>query len=140
MLCENCKKKEANFHKVSNINGKITEYHLCSDCANKANITMDDFSDIFEDFKNYENEFLGSFFNNNLLSESSISLTKNANEYYIDEEPKINLKNFLETKQEKKQNKIKALQEELNKAVKEERYEYAQKLKNQIEKLKKEEK
>lgn len=35
MNCENCGKSEVNFHYTSNINGNITEKHLCAECANK---------------------------------------------------------------------------------------------------------
>ena len=33
MLCQNCKKNEANMHMKRIINGSATEVHLCSDCA-----------------------------------------------------------------------------------------------------------
>ena len=33
MKCEHCGKNEATFYCRSNINGKITEVHLCPDCA-----------------------------------------------------------------------------------------------------------
>ncbi len=33
MKCENCGKEEVNFHYTSNINGNITEKHLCAECA-----------------------------------------------------------------------------------------------------------
>ena len=35
MLCQNCKKKEAAFYYKQNINGQISEVHLCADCARK---------------------------------------------------------------------------------------------------------
>jgi protein arginine kinase activator len=35
MKCENCGKEEVNFHFTSNINGNITEKHLCAECAAK---------------------------------------------------------------------------------------------------------
>lgn len=35
MKCQNCGKEESNFHYTSNINGNITETHLCADCAGK---------------------------------------------------------------------------------------------------------
>lgn len=38
MKCDNCGKEEVNFHYTSNINGNITEKHLCSDCAVKLGI------------------------------------------------------------------------------------------------------
>ena len=36
MKCQNCGKNEINFHYSSNINGSVTEAHLCSECASKA--------------------------------------------------------------------------------------------------------
>lgn len=38
MKCQNCKQHEANFHYTSNVNGKVTEQHLCQECAT----TMED--------------------------------------------------------------------------------------------------
>lgn len=33
MKCQNCGKQEVNVHYSSNINGRVTEYYLCSECA-----------------------------------------------------------------------------------------------------------
>lgn len=33
MLCQKCKKNNATIHYRENINGKVTEYSLCADCA-----------------------------------------------------------------------------------------------------------
>jgi len=33
MKCQKCGKNEVNFHYSSNVNGCVTETHLCSDCA-----------------------------------------------------------------------------------------------------------
>ncbi|MDR2357989.1 MAG: UvrB/UvrC motif-containing protein [Oscillospiraceae bacterium] len=35
MKCENCGRNEVNFHFTSNVNGVVTERHLCSECAAK---------------------------------------------------------------------------------------------------------
>ena len=40
MKCENCGKNEATFVYQSNINGKVTEKHLCSECAEKLGYTQ----------------------------------------------------------------------------------------------------
>ncbi len=50
MLCERCKKNEANVHISKNINGKAAELHLCESCARESGelISM--------------NQFFGSFF------------------------------------------------------------------------------
>ncbi|MDR1217279.1 MAG: UvrB/UvrC motif-containing protein [Oscillospiraceae bacterium] len=39
MKCENCGKNETTFHYTSNINGTVTERHLCSECAAKLGYT-----------------------------------------------------------------------------------------------------
>lgn len=33
MLCDKCKVREATYHSTVNINGNVTETHLCSECA-----------------------------------------------------------------------------------------------------------
>ena len=33
MKCERCGKRVANYHYMSNVNGKVTEQHLCDQCA-----------------------------------------------------------------------------------------------------------
>lgn len=35
MKCQNCGKNEANFFQRTNINGNVTETHLCAECAEK---------------------------------------------------------------------------------------------------------
>ena len=40
MKCENCGKNEFTFVYQSNINGKVTEKHLCSECAEKLGYTQ----------------------------------------------------------------------------------------------------
>ena len=40
MKCENCGNNEVTFVYQSNINGKVTEKHLCSECAEKLGYTQ----------------------------------------------------------------------------------------------------
>ena len=40
MKCENCGKNEVTFVYQSNVNGQITEKHLCSECAEKLGYTQ----------------------------------------------------------------------------------------------------
>ena len=52
MKCQNCGKNECSFHYTSSINGKTTEVHLCSECADKLGYSNNVFfntSDLFED-------------------------------------------------------------------------------------------
>lgn len=41
MLCDDCKKQEASYHEVREINGYRTDVHLCSACAKKRGIKND---------------------------------------------------------------------------------------------------
>ena len=41
MKCQNCGKNEINFHYSSNINGDVTETHLCSECAAKSGYDLE---------------------------------------------------------------------------------------------------
>ncbi len=56
MLCNQCKKKTANFHYKQIINGQVQEVHLCDECAAKQGY-FDHYHDPF-DFGNILNEFL----------------------------------------------------------------------------------
>ena len=55
MKCQNCGKNEINFHYSSNVNGCVTETHLCSECAAKQGY---DFGSIFS----------SNFFGNDLFT------------------------------------------------------------------------
>ena len=41
MKCERCGQNEVNFYYTSNINGKVTEKHLCSKCAEELGYTKE---------------------------------------------------------------------------------------------------
>ena len=53
MLCENCGKRPASYHFTSNINGKVTEKHLCMQCAA---------AEKYGAAENAFNDLLGGFF------------------------------------------------------------------------------
>ncbi len=65
MLCQKCKKNEANTHVKSVVNGQYEEYMLCSECAKEMGYT-NLWSDMHSDF----NSILGSFFSNALPEKS----------------------------------------------------------------------
>lgn len=65
MLCQKCKKNEANTHVKSVVNGEYEEYMLCSECAKEMGYT-NLWSDMHSDF----NSILGSFFSNALPEKS----------------------------------------------------------------------
>ena len=58
MKCTNCGKHEANCHYTMNVNGRVTEHHLCDRCAGEMGIE----ADIFGDFENlFDGMFRGFF-------------------------------------------------------------------------------
>ena len=57
--CDNCGRDEVNFHYTSNINGKVTEKHLCSECAAKLGYGNDLFFDTDSVFENMLSGFFG---------------------------------------------------------------------------------
>lgn len=68
MLCQNCKKNEANTHIKRVINGEATQKHLCSSCAQSLG-----YDNFFSDFSFNLPSLFSSFFDdrNLLLGESA---------------------------------------------------------------------
>jgi len=67
MKCSKCGNNNTTFHYKANINGRITEIHLCADCARKAGITAE------KVFGNsiFGNDIFGSgMFRNSLFGDS----------------------------------------------------------------------
>lgn len=180
MLCENCKKREANVRYSENINGVKKEMHLCEECSRKLGITDKmDFRMPTFDFSNFFGSFLEDFSTPDfmpLLNEIKlikcdscgstfddiISTGKYgcANCYDVFEDRmdpilkklqganrhngrlgKISDNNVKFDKKEEQKNqnstdkKLEKLQDELKQAVKEERYEEAAKIRDEIKKM-----
>lgn len=57
MKCEHCGNNEATFYYKSNINGKVTEHHLCGDCAKE----MGYVNDLEKSFTNFSASMFGGF-------------------------------------------------------------------------------
>lgn len=49
MLCERCKKNQADVHLKQSINGEIREMHICSECASDLEYTPFSFHNMFQD-------------------------------------------------------------------------------------------
>ena len=62
MKCENCGKNEVTFVYQSNINGKVTEKHLCSECAEKLGYT--------QKIAAHSQRMMQNFFGNSLFGNS----------------------------------------------------------------------
>ena len=66
MRCDRCGKNEATFYYKSNINGKVEEKHLCSECAEKLGYTQ---RIAAHNQRMMQNFFGNSFFGGGLLDD-----------------------------------------------------------------------
>jgi protein arginine kinase activator len=57
MKCQNCGNHEANFHYSQNINGAVTEQHLCGDCAERLGYAGGFFKDPDASIRSLVNDF-----------------------------------------------------------------------------------
>ena len=62
MKCENCGKNEVTFFYQSNINGQVTEKHLCSECAEKLGYT--------QKVASHSQRMMQNFFGNSFFGDS----------------------------------------------------------------------
>ena len=180
MLCENCKRREANVRYSENINGVKKELHLCEECSRELGITEKmDFRMPSLELSNLFGSFLEDFSSSPsfmpLLNEIKEIKCDSCNSTFDDiintgrygcpncydvfedrMDPILkklqganrhngrlgkisdNKMKYGETEKEKNvndsKNKIDELQEELKKAIKEERYEDAAKIRDEIKK------
>ena len=48
MKCQKCGRNEVNFHYTTNVNGHVTQTHMCSECANESGYNIEQmFGDMF---------------------------------------------------------------------------------------------
>ena len=164
MICEKCKKKEANYHSTLIINGVSESIHLCEDCARREGKLGAKSTDIFEEFFNSFNDaFSKDIFDGFFCPSCSTSFTSFKNNGYLGCEncfdvfkhdiddlfnfftpkfkkslPKIKDEKieFNTPKKSKEEIEIENLQQKLALAIKEERYEDASDYNKQIKNLK----
>lgn len=163
MLCDKCKKYEACYHSTLVVNGEVKSTHLCQHCAEKEGVFNKTYDSIFDEFRTLTN-FLGfDDFEDKLCPNCHWSLTKFKNsgllgcsqcyDAFEDEIADIvkriqpyneNKLDDIEFKVEdakkdlSKEQKLIALKQDLQKAIKEERYEDAGVINKEIKKLTKE--
>jgi len=74
MLCEKCKKNQAVTHIRQNINGNLTEMHLCESCAAEISGKFEnEYGKLFSDFGFGIDSMLTSLFGQDFLSENLLS-------------------------------------------------------------------
>lgn len=157
MKCENCGKNEVTFVYQSNINGKVEEKHLCSECAEKLGYTQ---RIAAHNQRMMQNFFGNSFFGGSLLDDffsPMPSLMSRMNRFLEDpfddffsdmpalgapaqqnqqqEEKKDDLVEKEEQSRFARMRQLNALRMEMKKAVHQENFERAAELRDQIKAL-----
>ena len=147
MRCDRCGKNEATFYYKSNINGKVTQVHLCHQCAEELGYT-DSFRSagmtggLFGDFFSRPFGMLEPFFSglgSRMLTEfpEPVDVLGQARESTPAQEDTGDLLPRDEQDALTRQRKRNALQTQLNLAVEEERFEEAAKLRDELKALEK---
>ena len=159
MKCENCGKNEVTFVYQSNINGKVTEKHLCSECAEKLGYTQRITAHSRSMMQNFfggsllGNGFFDDFFSPmpSLMGRSGWMLEDPFDDFFADmpalsaasaqqrEEPSQQKQNDLVGKEEQSRfaymRQMNALKLEMKKAVHQENVERAAELRDQLRQL-----
>ena len=153
MKCENCGKNEVTFMYQSNINGKVTEKHLCSECAEKLGYTQKLAARSQRMMQGFGNLFGGSLFDDFFAPVPSLMgrmLEDPFDDFFADmpalcaapaqQEAQTNQKQDDLVGQEDRnwfscQRKLNALRMEMKKAVHQENFERAAELRDEIRKL-----
>lgn len=149
MKCENCGKNEVTFVYQSNINGQVTEKHLCSECAEKLGYTQklaaqsqrmmqnffggglfDDFFTPFPSLLGRMNRMLESPFDDFFADMPALGAPAEARQEA--QKPQDTLLEQEEQNQISKTRQLNALRMEMQKAVREENFERAAELRDQI--------
>ena len=147
MRCDRCGKNEATFYYKSNINGKVTQVHLCPQCAEELGYP-DSFRSagmtggLFGDFFSRPFGMLEPFFSglgSRMLTEfpEPVDVLGQARESTPAQEDTGDLLPRDEQDALTRQRKRNALQTQLNLAVQEERFEEAAKLRDELKALEK---
>lgn len=157
MLCEKCKQNEACYHSTLIVNGAKTSTNLCETCARKEGFmkdeTKDFFDHIFDGYKsmfdmdslsdfvcpscktNFDDFRLNNFFGCpdcfSTFRQDAMDLLNRAMPEFDDE--KIE---FRTPKKSKEEMELDELKEQLNSAIKDERYEDASDINKKIKELK----
>ena len=150
MKCENCGKNEVTFVYQSNINGKVTEKHLCSECAQQLGYA--------QKLANHSQRMMQNFFGGSLLDDffspmpslmgrMSRMLEDPFDDFFAEmpalsastaqKEPQTkqkqeNLVNQEEQSRFTRMRQMNALRMEMKKAVREENFERAAELRDQL--------
>ena len=141
MKCQNCGRNEATYYYKSNINGRVTETHLCADCARKLGYVQRMQPDSFfgDDFFSHPfrlfEPLLGGF-GNRLLTEfpEPVDVTQEARRTAAEPQDD-SLVQGDEREQLSRRRQRNALESQLRHAVETENFEEAARLRDQLRSL-----
>ena len=141
MKCERCGRNEATFYYQSNINGKVTQVHLCHACAEELGYT----DRLYQSFRPSRRSFLDPFslledfgMLSNRMTEFPAPLEEAARTAAgIEEEPTVpaGLVGRDEQLRLQKERQRNALENQLKAAIDSENYEEAARLRDELKKL-----
>jgi len=138
MKCEHCGKNEATFYCRSNINGKITQVHLCPDCAEALGYTRS-IRRSFRPMSFFEDDFftrplalLDDLMENRLLTEFP---APGGEQEPANEQKGASLVSDAERDELQKQRRRNALENQLKFAIEQENFEEAIKLRDELKTL-----
>ena len=141
MKCERCGRNEATFYYQSNINGKVTQVHLCPECAEELGYT----DRLYQSFRPSRRSFLDPFslledfgMLSNRMTEFPAPLEEAARTAAgIEEDPTVpaGLVGRDEQARLQKERQRNALENQLKAAIDSENYEEAARLRDELKKL-----
>ena len=145
MKCERCGKNEATFYDKSSINGKVTELHLCPECAEALGYTESLRSTWRRPLSLFDDDFfsrpfgllepLFDGFGTRLLTEFPQPDQPDAEVSIPTPQPRRGLVSDEEQKALQSERRRNALRSQLDAAVREERYEDAARLRDELRSL-----
>ena len=145
MKCERCGKNEATFYYKSSINGKVTELHLCPECAEALGYTESLRSTWRRPLSLFDDDFfsrpfgllepLFDGFGTRLLTEFPQPDQPDAGVSIPTPQPRRGLVSDEEQKALQSERRRNALRSQLDAAVREERYEDAARLRDELRSL-----
>ena len=131
MKCENCGKNEVTFVYQSNINGKITEKHLCSECAEKLGYSQ---RIAAHSQRMMQNLFGNSFFDDFFADMPALGAAP-AQQDAQNQQKQEDLVDQKEQSRFARMRQMNALRMEMKKAVHQENFERAAELRDQLHAL-----
>ena len=148
-ICDHCHKQNATYYYRTDINGKVTESHLCSDCAGKlgteqnffteANRMMQDFDEMFDSFLPSFNGFFRTPVFSSLFSPRSFFLPEDSEGKKEACAAAVKDKAGVDPELEKRR-QINMLREQMNEAVSKEDFETAAQIRDRIRAMENEKK